>query len=61
MMRGTLTNNFQRLGEVLGGAFRKTFLDGGMGFRRRLLLGLGVVGERLNTFMGNKGGERGMG
>ena len=43
------------------GAFRKKILDGGVGFRKRLLLGLGVVGERLSTFMGDKGGGRGMG
>ena len=60
-MRGTLTNNFQRLGEVLGRAFRKKFLDGGVGFRKELLLGLGMVGEQLNTFMWDKGDGRGMG
>ena len=42
-----------------GGAFRKNFLTG-CGLQKRLLLGLGVVGERLNTFMGDKGGGRGM-
>ena len=50
-MKGTLTNNFLKLGEVLAGALRKKFLDGGVGFRKRLLLGLEVVGERLNTFL----------
>ena len=40
---------------------QKKFLDGCVGFRKRLLLGLGVVGERLNIFMGNKSGGRGMG
>ena len=56
----TLTNIFQRLEVVLGRVFRKKFLDGVWALEK-VTFRVGVVCERLNIFMGNKSGGRGMG
>ena len=56
----TLTSNFQRLGMVLGRMFRKNFLTGVWALEK-VTFRVGMVCERLNIFMENKSGGRGMG
>ena len=56
----TLTSIFQRLGMVLGRVFRKNFLTGVWALEK-VTFRDGMVCERLNIFMGNKSGGRGMG
>ena len=56
----TLTSIFQRLGMVLGRVFRKNFLTGVWALEK-VTFRVGMVCERLNIFMGNKSGGKGMG
>ena len=56
----TLTSIFQRLGMLLGRVFRKNFLTG-VWASEKVTFRVGMVCERLNIFMGNKSGGRGMG